>query len=873
MRRSIRLWRSRKQEDDDLSEELRAHLAIETGQRIEAGDAPDEAVRAAKHAFGNTAIIQEDVREAWGWAGIERFIEDVRLGLRMLRKTPVWTAVICATLALGVGISTAIFSVVYGVLLQPLPYPNPDRLVALWPTATGNGYARFNVNAALWLHWRRNSTLLEDIALTRPIANFNLTGDGDPERLQGARATFNLPLVLRVRPLLGRIFTEEEQRGDARVAILSHSFWQRRFGGDPGICGRKIQLNGEPFEVIGVMPPEYRYPSADFELWTPLYIPPDEIRHGMNHQYISVGRLHAGVRVEQAQAEFSAMMRRLAEEYPANYRAGDGWIGALVEPLAQSDSFQMRGALHVLLGAVGCLLWIGCMNLAVLLIARAGSRSREMAVRVALGASSARLRRQLLAEVMPLSLAGIGGGLLLAWWILQALLPLLPANTPRVASIGLHAPVVAFAAGVSLVVVLLASLLPGRTAARSHPAGALQQSSRSVTGGGRARNLLVVAQVAVTLILLFGGLLFARSFSALLRVNPGFSSRGVLTMHLAVTRAKYRQDERVADYYLRLVDRVKSIPGVTAAGIVNRLPLSGLAQTGGVEFEGRTGSYDSDWRSATPGYFEAIGIPLKNGRLFHDSDRAQSPAVGLIDERMARRVFGSANPIGRRFRRYLPGLPQQDPWAEIIGVVGHILNDSLEQDPRPQVYWPETQRTQDRGALVVGTLAHPEQYTHAVLEQIRREDADQPVYDVRSMEQWVGRTLQTRTLLTLLVSLFGGASLLLACIGLYGVVSYMADLRLREFGIRIALGAGTGHVRALVLRHAAQLAICGAAIGLALAWPVGRALETLLFGVTGSDTISWMLAPALLLAVALLSGLGPARRAAGADPAVTLRAE
>jgi putative ABC transport system permease protein len=329
----------------------------------------------------------------------------------------------------------------------------------------------------------------------------------------------------------------------------------------------------------------------------------------------------------------------------------------------------------------------------------------------------------------------------------------------------------------------------------------------------------------------------------------------------------------VADYYRRLVERVKSIPGVTAAGIVNRLPLSGIAQTGGVEFEGGAGSYDSDWRSATPGYFEAIGIPLKQGRLFVDTDRAPSPAVGLIDERIARRVFGSESPIGKRFRRYLPGLPQQDPWAEITGVVGHILNDSLERDPRPQVYWPETQRTQDRGALVVRTAGHPALYTQAVEEQIRKEDADQPVYDVRSMEEWVGRTLQSRTLLTGMVTLFGVASLLLACIGLYGVVSYTADLRLREFGIRIALGAGAGHVRGLVLRQAGALAFWGCAIGLTLSWPVGRALQSLLFGVTGGDVISWLVAPALLISVALLSGLGPAGKAAKADPAVTLRAE
>ncbi|HEY1341365.1 MAG TPA: FtsX-like permease family protein, partial [Bryobacteraceae bacterium] len=494
-------------------------------------------------------------------------------------------------------------------------------------------------------------------------------------------------------------------------------------------------------------------------------------------------------------------------------------------------------------------------------------------VRVALGASAARLRRQLLAEAAPLILAGIAGGLLFAWWMLQALLPYLPANTPRAASIGLNAPVAAFAAAVSIAVVLLASLLPGRIAARNDPAAGLQQNSRSVAGGGRARNLLVAGQITVTLALVFGGLLFARSFSALLRVSPGFSTEGVLTMHMAVTRAKYREDERVADYYRRIVDRVKTIPGVKAAGVVNRLPLTGIAQTGGVEFEGRTGSYDSDWRSATPGYFEAMRIPLKEGRLFHDADRTQSRPVGLIDERMARSVFGSESPIGHRFRRYVRGTASQEPWAEIVGVVGHILNDGLDRDPRPQVYWPETQRAQDRGALVVRTAGHADTYTAAVVEQIRKENADQPVYDVRSMEEWMDRTLSTPTLLTGMAALFGAASLLLACVGLYGVVSYTADLRLREFGIRMALGAGAGHVRALVLGHAGKLALCGSAAGLALAWPVGRALQGLLFGITSRDLVSWLLAPALLIGVAVLAGLAPARKAANADPAVTLRAE
>ena len=866
----LRLWLARKREEDDLAEEVRAHLAIEARQRAEAGAAAGEAAEAARRAFGNVLKIEEDVREAWGWAAISRSFEDCRFGLRMLRKSPAWTAVVVATLALGVGLSTAIFSVVYAVLLQPLPYPNPQQLVAVWPSAPKHGYARFNVNAALWLYWRKNATLLEDLALTRPIANFNLTGDGPPERLQGARTSYNLPRLLGVAPYLGRVFTEEEQLADARVAILSYAFWIRRIGGDTAIIGRKIQLNGQPFEVIGVMPPQFRYPSADFELWTPLYIPPEEVRDGMNYQYICAGRLKPGVTLARAQAEFSRMMRQLSDQRPKDYGPVSDPLGAIVERLADSDAFQVRGSLYVLLGAVACLLLIGCMNLAVLLIARASARAREMAVRAALGASRGRLQRQLLAELIPLALAGCAGGVLAAWWLLRALVPYLPATMPRADTIGLHPAVLAFAIAASVAVVLLAGVAPARFA--SH-ATSLQQGSRSVTAGGTARNALVVAQIAVTLALLFGGMLFARSFVSLLQVQPGFASQGVLTMHLAVTRAKYREDERVADYYRRMIDAVKSIPGVTAAGLVNRLPFSGIAQTGGIEFEGRSGMYDSDWRSATPGYFDAIGIPLKQGRVFSDGDSAHSPPVGLIDERMARQAFGSENPIGKRFRRYLPGFAKQDAWCTIVGVVGHILNDSLERDPRPQVYWPETQRTQDRAALVVRTAADPERFTRAVIAQIRKEDPDQPVYDIRTMQEWVGRSLQTRTLLTGTIALFAAACLLLACLGLYGVVCYTADLRVREFGIRMALGARATHVRALVLRHAGRLAFWGSVIGLALSWPVAQAVRSLLFGVTTSDLISWLLPPALLIVVALLSGLGPAGRAAKSDPAVTLRSE
>jgi predicted permease len=869
-------WReiNKPKAEEDLAEELRAHLAIETHQRVAAGEAPEEAMRGARRAFGNFTKIEEETREAWGWRrmALLHFLEDARFGLRMMRKTPVWTAVIGATLALGIGLSTAIFSVVYGVLFQPLPYPNPGQIVALWPSAPKYGYARFSVNAALWLHWQEQSKSFEDIALSRPIVNFNLTSDGPPERLQAATTSANLLRVLGVAPLLGRGFTDREAQANARVAILSYGLWRRRFGGDSSILGRKVLLNGEVFEVIGVMPREFRYPSAEFELWAPLYIPPEEIRDGGNYQYVAVGRLKYGITVKQAQSEISALMLRLAQDFSKAYMTGNDHLQALVEPLALSDAVQMRKVLYVLLAAVGCLLLIGCLNLGLLLIARASARSREMVMRAALGAGGGRLARQMLAEILPLGVAGAIGGVLLAWCFLKVLIPFLPATTPRVDTIGLNGPVLAFACATSFAVVLMAGLFPARIYSRGNFAEALQQSSRTVTGRGGVRDSLIIAQVALTLIVLFGGALFARSLQALLRVSPGFSTQSVLTMHMTVTRAKYKTDQEASSYQERLLDRIRTIPGVIAAGMVNRLPLSGIAQTGAVQFEGISATYDTDWRSATPGYFEAIGIPLKRGRLFRESDRADSPRVGLIDEQLARKVFGNADPVGRRFRLYA-GTVFQGPWVEIVGVVGHILNDTPEKDYRPQAYWPATQREQDRGAIVVRTAGHAEGFAPAVVEQIRQEDQEQPVYDIRAMDQWLARTLQSRDLLTALVALFGGASLLMACLGLYGVIAYAAGLRSREFGIRMALGAESSSIFGLVFRHAGKLVLWASAIGLALSWPVGHAIESMLFGVSSGDAISWSVAPALLGIIALVAGLGPARRAAVTNPAVTLRAD
>ena len=651
-----------------------------------------------------------------------------------------------------------------------------------------------------------NLKSVEQIGLTRPVANFNLTGVATPERLQGARSTFNVPLTLGVTPSFGRYFTREEQLADARVAVLSHGFWVRRFGSDPSIVGHKLQLNGEPFEVIGVMPPAYAYPDVAFELWTPLYIPAIEFRHGVNHQYLAIRRLRRGASVEQARAEMAVIAGRLAREYPDAYRAGDQWMGGLAESLADSQSFPVRGTLLALMAAAGCLLLIGCLNLAVLLIARATAKSREMAMRVALGASAQRLRRQLVTEMLPLAVLGAGGGALLAGGLIKAMVPWLPPELPRAETLGLHASVLVFAIGSSLAVTIFASLLPARLSTRVEISEVLQQNSRTVSGRGGSRESLVMAQIALAVVLVFADALLGHSLAVLQSVSPGFAAQNVLTLHLAVTRAKYPTDAQIADYYQRIVASVKTAPGVLKAGIINRLPLGGLTQNGGVQFDGREGVFTADWRVVTPEYFAAIGIPVKQGRAFSDMDRSTGARVGIIDSELARGVFGTDSPVGKRFRRYMPGLLEQNAWVEIVGVVGHVLNESLEKDPRPQVYWSEFQSPQDRGVLVVRTAGRPDSYAATVTSQIRTVDPDQPVYEVRSMEAWVAKSMQSRTLTTTLSSVFGAASLLLACLGIYGVLSYTTEQRFREFGIRIALGAERRSVRNLVFAWLAGLA-------------------------------------------------------------------
>jgi putative ABC transport system permease protein len=813
------------------------------------------------------------------------FARDVAYGGRLLLRSPGFALASIGIIALGIGATTAIFTIVYGVVLRPLPFDEPERLVNIWTRADRYGLARALVNVADYNDWRASNHVFEDIALTRNIANFNLTGEGEPERLLGARVTANVFPLLGVTPALGRTFLDEENEiGRDNVVLLSDGLWRRRLGADPSVIGRAISLSGVPHTVVGVMRPEFRYPSREFQIWTPITFDPREVSRKMPGYCCSaVARLAPGVSLEQAQSEMDAVARRLEVTYPDSNRQTGVEVVRMREDLVRG----VRPALYMLLGAVACLVIIASLNLSTLLGARAAARTRELSVRMSLGASRGRLVFQAFAEVAPILVIGGVLGIVFARWAVSAFIPLAPATLPRVESLALNLPVLSLSLIVLGLAGLIAGLLPAVHARRVDLTSATREDSRSAAGGraqSRARHALVVLQVALALPLLVGSGLLARSFSSLTQVQPGFDSQHAITMHLAIPRSKYHGDSAIAAICDRFLERVRGVPGLTSAGMVNRLPLAGVAQIGTLELE--AGGRENvtlpsvDWRTATPDYFRAIGIPLIEGRTFAATDTDSAPLVGIVDERLARLVWPGQSPIGKRFRIPVPGSAiaftvraGDMPWATVIGVVGHIRHDGLDDEGRPQVYWGHLQRAQDRMVLVARTVGDPRAIAPSIIRALHDVDPEQPVYDVRSMEEVVERTLSQRWLNTALLAAFAMAALLLSSIGLYGVIAFGVTQRTREFGIRLALGADRLDITRHVVRQGAMLALVGAIIGLAMAALLTQGMRSLLYGIDSADLTSYAIATGVLIVVALVASYLPARRAATVDPATTLRAE
>ena len=857
IRYRVRALMRRDEAERALNAEIEDHLARHAESLERAGWSRDDARRQARLAFGGLEGIKEHTREAWGTVTLESTMQDIRYGIRQLRRNPAFACSGILVLALGIAAVTVVFSTVYGVLLRDLPYDQPDRLVTLGSARREAGFQAAYAGAADYFDWRERQQVFEDLGLTRPVANYNLTGSGEPERLQGARATASVFSTLRARPLIGRVYTEDEQRDPGKassVAVLSYGLWQRRFGGDPSVVGRTIRLNDTPTEVVGVMGADFQYPNRDFELWTPLYFPPNQIKERGDYSHLSVARLKPGVTLEQARAHMSVIEANLARDYPwANRNSG-----MFVEPMLNDMTGSVHDALLLLLAAVGVLFLVGCVNLANLLLARATNRAQEFSLRASLGATRSRLARQFFAEAIPLAVAGVVVGIVSAHWLLRLLIPLLPASMPRIGEIGLHGPVLMASIVLSVGAALLVSLVP---AAHIH-----SHLERGPGATGRARGLFIVMEIACTVLLLVTAGLLMRSFAQLRSTDAGFRPDQVLSLHLAVSRAKYGDDAGVARYLERLIDRVRAVPGVLTVGVVNRLPMGGQIQQGTIQFEGRDTRFNTDWRSVSADYFRALNVPLLAGRAFNEHDTPDHTAVGLIDERLATEVFAAESPIGKRFKMDFP----KAPWVEIVGVVGHVRQEGLDSDPYPQVYWPYQQRTQDRMAMVVRTATDPSSLTAPIRAAIHDADPDQPLYDVRPMRAVVERTLSGRWINTMLIGVFAALALVLASVGLYGVVSYVTAQRRREFAIRLAVGAKATDVLALVLKQGLWLALIGLALGLMLSAVSARALGTMLHGVTAWDTWTYLLVSALMIVVVLAASFIPAWQASRLDPKIAI---
>ncbi|HEX6908518.1 MAG TPA: ABC transporter permease [Terriglobales bacterium] len=813
-------------------------------------------------------------------------MQDVRYGLRVLRKSPGFAAVAVIVLALGIGANTAIFSVVNAVLLRPLPYPDPSRLMQVWhvpPPKSFPGMTMFAVSPANYLDWERQNHVFQSMAIYG-FRSFNITGSDQPQALRASAVSQDFYSTLGVSPTLGRTFTaEEEQPGRDHVVILGYALWKSSFGGNPRIVGSTIDLDDQPYTVVGVMPPKFKFPDWA-QLWTPLGWTDQERGVRGNHNYLVVGRLKSGASMQQAQAEMSTISARLQQQYPAD---DAGW-GAVIVPLHEQLVGDVRPALLVLLGAVAFVLLIACANVANLVLAKTVSRRKELAIRAALGASRARILSQVLAETVLLALAGGALGLLLAHFGVRLIVNFLAAQLPRAAEITLDGWVLAFTVVVSVLAGLLAGLAPAWRFTKNdfgvHEA-LKQASSRTETesGGGRTRSALVVSEVALSLVLLVGAGLMIRSLWALRTTDPGFDPHNVLTMMLPTSAARYPTLERVILYYDQVLRRVRTLPGVTYAGATDALPLSGDGSTQPVTVEGHPGLPMSEQpevavRVFTPGYLEAMRVPLLRGRMLNDGDVAGRQAVVVISQAMAKQFWPHEDALGKRLTlSFFPGIAR-----EVVGVVGDVKMDSLDMSqPRSTLYTPLAQMTLPPGevwhgfamALVVRTANAPSSAAAAITNAVHQVDSAQPVMQVETMQAMVADSISQQRFTMLLLAAFGALALLLAAVGIYSVLSYSVRRRVREIGIRMALGAQIGDVLRLVVMEGMKPTLLGLVIGLAGALALGRVVSKLIYGVSAADPATFAAVSALLAVVALAASVIPAYRATRVEPVKTLREE
>lgn len=863
-------------DEREFDEEVHAHLALLTDRYTRQGMSLEEAETAAKRQLGPDTQLKETLREQRSVLFFENVLQDIRFALRQLRKAPAFTITAVLTLALGIGLNTAVFSIVHAVLLRPLPFKNADQLVMVWEQNPHRGWYHNIVSAANFNDWRKENHVFSDMALIDPFLTFNLTGSGAPVEIQAERVTPNLFSLLGVQPLLGRTFVREEGRpGSARVVVLGHALWASRYGGDRSIIGKQILLNSEGYTVIGVMPVGFSdvySPSVDStaQVWVSALDLSDPARD--DHNYMAVARLRPGVLLKQAQAEMNSIAARLEKQYPGNKDWGVGLVRAHDETVGNS-----RPALIILLVAVALVLLIVCVNLANLLLARSAVRMRELAVRRALGANRRRLLSQLLTESLLLSVGGAAVGLGIATFGTKSLIAIAPIDTPGIETAGLQPVVLAYTAGIAFLTAIMFGLFPAIRLSNFELGGALKESSRSSTqtaNAGKIRRILVSTEFALAVVLVVSAGLMIKTLLYMHHIELGFQPDHVLTMRVPLNDVKYNERQQ-AEFYHTLLERLRTLPGIQYATVSHGIPFYGWSGQGFVTQENSHPAPaempDANYLTIAPQYFKVLRIPIKGGRAFTEGDTQSALHVAVVNETLAHKEWPGQSPIGKRIEIAW----NEASWLTVVGVAGNVRTQGPEESFAPEIYAPYTQHPwlKTPRQLLIRTNVNPLAVVPSIRRVIRELDPEQPIADVRTLEAVTLQPLALRRFLKDLLTGFAAVALLLAAIGVYGVMAYSATQRLREMGIRIALGATQHNVLATILMDGLRCGLFGICFGLAGSFGATRLLSSQLYGVKTTDPWIFASVTLILTLVAAIAAYFPARRAAAVDPITVLREE